>query len=77
MTKLTLSRIRQIERELAIADVEINSIIATYYVAPGGQNIGGHIGEISKLHAQNVEQLADVKRELLQTMKARKKRGKV
>ena len=62
---MTLERIEVLEHELHIMDQEIDDIIRTYYAVPEGQNIGGNIGAISLEHAQLVEQLAKVKRELL------------
>jgi hypothetical protein len=61
---ITLSRIRQLEKELEKADAEMDVIIRKYYATPGAQNVGDGIGQISKLHATLVEQLADTKREL-------------
>jgi len=62
---ITLERCRVLEHELHIADVEIDDVIRTYYTEPGGQNVGGNIGEISRMHAQLVERLAEVKRGLM------------
>lgn len=61
---ITLARLKVLEHELHIMDTEIDDIIRTYYAEPGGQNVGGHIGEISREHAELVEKLAEVKREL-------------
>ena len=59
---LTPAKIADLEKRLEAADRELDSIIQTYYAAPGGQNVGGNIGELSRLHAQLVEQLAEEKR---------------
>lgn len=61
---LTLERCYEIRKILEAADVEIDSIIREFYYEPGGQNTGGDINSISKLHAQLVQDLADRIREL-------------
>jgi hypothetical protein len=62
---LTIEKINDIEKRLEAADREIDSIIQKFYAAPGAQNMGGNIGEISRLHAQLVGQLSEEKRKLL------------
>lgn len=61
---LTLKRCKELQKILETADVEIDAIIREYYFEPGGQNIAGGIGEISRTHAQLVEDLANKIREL-------------
>jgi hypothetical protein len=63
---LTLERIKQLEHELDIIDMELDSIIQDYYSVPGAQNIAGNIGELSRTHALLVELLATKKRELME-----------
>jgi hypothetical protein len=70
--ELTLSRIRQLEKELDRADKEIDFIIKKYYSTPGAQNVAGGIGQISKLHASLVELLAEKKRELMKKTQRKK-----
>jgi hypothetical protein len=50
-TKLTPARIKQLEREMEIIDVEIDNIVRDYYQAPNAQNVGGNIGQLSMFHA--------------------------
>lgn len=71
--KLTLKRIAELQKILEKADAEIDSIIREFYMVPGGQNVAGGIGQISRMHAQLVEQLAERKRELLKEQKKGKK----
>jgi len=61
---LTLERCNELQKELKLCDREIDSIVQTYYMVEDGQNIGGNIADISRLHAKLVEQLAERKREL-------------
>jgi hypothetical protein len=70
---LTLARIKEIEKILEKADKEIDAIIQAYYMVPGGQNVAGGIGRISRMHAELVEQLAQRKRELLAAKKGAKR----
>lgn len=71
--KLTLKRIAELQKILEKADAEIDNIIQDYYVMPGGQNVAGGIGAISRLHAHLVEDLAARKRELMKELKGKKK----
>lgn len=61
---LTLERCYEIRKILEQADVEIDSIVNEFYLQPGAQNVAGNIGEISQMHAQLVEDLANRIREL-------------
>jgi hypothetical protein len=61
---LTKEKISDLRKRLEQCDREIDSIIQTYYAAPGAQNVGGNIPELSRLHAQLVEQLAEEERKL-------------
>jgi hypothetical protein len=61
---LTLKRCREIRKQLENIDREIDGIIKEYYAAAGAQNVGGNISQLSKMHAQLVQQLADEMREL-------------
>jgi len=59
--KLTLARIRQLEHELHILDVELDGI-AKSFVVDGG---GSMIQELNAMHADAIRLLAQKKRELL------------
>lgn len=72
--KLTLKRIAELQKILEKADAEIDNIIQDYYVMPGGQNVAGGIGAISRLHAHLVEDLAGRKRELMKEERKGKKK---
>jgi tetrahydromethanopterin S-methyltransferase subunit G len=61
---LTLKRCREIQKQLENIDREIDGIIKEYYAAAGAQNIGGSIGQLSRMHAQLVQDLSDQIREL-------------
>ncbi len=61
---LTLPRCKEIQRQLENIDREIDGIIQEFYAAPGAQNIGGNIAQISYTHAKLVESLAERIREL-------------
>ncbi len=61
MAKLTPKRIKELEHELERIDAELDAIIRDYYQTPGAQNVGGNIGQLSRMHADLVEQLAKEK----------------
>jgi len=61
---LTPEKIKDLRKRLEAADREIDSIIQTYYSAPGAQNVGGNIGELSRWHAQLVGCFSEEKRKL-------------
>jgi hypothetical protein len=61
---LTLARCDEIRRELEKLDAELDSIVRDYYLVEHGQNIGGNIGQLSRMHAETVELLATKRREL-------------
>ena len=66
---LTPEKIKDLRKRLEAADREIDSIIQTYYSAPGAQNVGGNIGELSRWHAQLVGWLAEEKRKVTKSGK--------
>lgn len=66
---LTLERIGQLRKELEKADKEIDNIVKEFYAEPGAQNVGGNIGQISILHAELVEALAEKEREIKEKTK--------
>jgi hypothetical protein len=61
---LNPENLRDIRKRLEHCDRELDSIIQEFYAAPGAQNTGGNIGDLSRLHAQLVEQLAEEERKL-------------
>lgn len=61
---LTLARCTEIQHELEKLDRELDAIVKTYYLTEHGQNIGGNIGQLSKMHAETVELLTTKRREL-------------
>lgn len=61
---LTLERVVELQKQLEVCDKEIDAIIRKYYWLPGAQNTGGNIGELSRMHADLVQLLAEKKREL-------------
>lgn len=61
---LTLARCTELQHELETLDKELDAIVKEYYLMPDGQNVGGNIGLLSRMHADTVELLATKKREL-------------
>lgn len=61
---LTLARCKEIRRELETIDRELEQVLGEYYLKPNGQNVGGNIGQLSRMHAETVELLATKQREL-------------
>ena len=62
---LTLKRILQLENQLEAMDLELDRIIKEYYIDEDRSSLVGNIGQLIRLHAQLVDQLAEEKRKLL------------
>jgi hypothetical protein len=60
---LTLARCKELRHELEKLDREIEQVLEEYYLKPNGQNVGGNIGLLSRMHADTVELLATKERE--------------
>jgi len=55
----------QLENQLEAMDLELDRIIKEYYIDEDRSSLVGNIGQLIRLHAQLVDQLAEEKRKLL------------
>ena len=55
----------QLENQLEAMDLELDRIVKEYYVDEDRTSLVGNIGQLIRLHAQLVDQLAEEKRKLL------------
>ena len=55
----------QLENQVEAMDLELDIIIKEYYIDEDRSSLVGNIGQLIRLHAQLVDQLAEEKRKLL------------
>ena len=55
----------QLENQLESIDLELDNIVKMYYVDEDRSSLVGNVGQLIRLHAQLVDQLAEEKRKLL------------
>ena len=57
----------QLENQLEAMDLELDRIVKEYYVDEDRTSLVGNIGQLIRLYAQLVDQLAEEKRKLLRS----------